>query len=169
MGASRRSRENCEWLDRLALIRWMRQLGCSSIRNRNIGRTETKGEQGGTTCDSPHDGCRTALQGEPRGSPRRETKHKLIKPALATKNANKPESPKEIRFGPKPILCPIVSRSMKIISSTNHWQNAAAKQAEIKTQGICRMQPNDAGHWRAVEGATNSQEMQSARPLNQPG
>jgi hypothetical protein len=82
----------------------------------------------------------TALQSEPRGSPRRETKHKPIKPALAKKNADKPELPKETIFGAKPNLSAVSANCMKIIISTHHWQSAAAKQAEIKTQGIGRMQ-----------------------------
>ena len=62
----------------------------------------------------------TGLQSESTGSPRRETKHKLIKPALATKNTNKPERPTEAMLGVKPTLCPTVTKFMKMIISQNH-------------------------------------------------
>ena len=73
-----------------------------------------------------------ALLPEARESPHRETRHKLIKPALPTKNANRPESPKETISGPKPIFCPFSSSCEKISISTNHWQSAPAQQAEIR-------------------------------------
>ena len=59
------------------------------------------------------------LQSEPPGNPRRETKHKLFKPALATKNTNKPDPPMEVLYE-KPTFSHIVTKFVKMISSHNH-------------------------------------------------